>query len=93
MKTLNFEIVRQEFFNLLFKNRKTTSLDVKLALREKGYFAKQNEISNFISRITPKDYIPYFVVNNGKYNEYFITNNVDEFMNGIMNNFLTSLKF
>lgn len=92
MKNLTFDLVRKEFFSLLFKNRKTTSLDVKLALRDKNFFATQSEISNYISMIKPTDYIPFIVKNNGRYKEYVLTDDVDIFVESLINNFFTMFK-
>lgn len=92
MEILNFESVKKEFFNLLFKNRKTTSLDVKMALRNKNFFATQSQVSNFISLIKPTDYIPFIVKDNGKYKEYVLTDDVDTFVEDLINNFFNLLK-
>ena len=78
MENVNFTIVKKVFFSLLFKNKKTTSLDVKLALREKGYFATQNEVSYYLSNIGNNEYLPFHITFNGKYKEYVLSDNLDE---------------
>lgn len=92
MENLNFESVRKEFFNLLFKNRKTTSLDVKMALRNKNFFATQSDVSYYISLIKPTDYIPFIVKDNGTYKEYVLTDDVDDFVDNLITNFFNMLK-
>lgn len=92
MKNLTFDLVRKEFFSLLFKNRKTTSLDVKLALRDKNFFATQSDVSYYISLIKATDYIPFIVKDNGTYKEYVLTDDVDDFVENLINNFFTMFK-
>lgn len=87
MDKINFRAVRKEFFNLLFKNRRTTSLEVKMALRNKGYFATQNEVSSYMSNIKEDEYIPFTVNDNGKYKVYELSDNVDDFVEGLIINF------
>ena len=70
LKKLNIDIVRQLAESLMLLNGKTTPLEVKLALREHGYFALQSEVSDYLSTVAAE--MEWYYEFNGTYRRYFL---------------------
>jgi hypothetical protein len=58
---------------LVTLNGSTTTLDVKNALREQGFFAKQDQVSAYLNDISINDGDLSYVDNNGRYRVYTFT--------------------
>ena len=70
LKQINVEIVRQIAESLMLLNGKTTTLEVKLALREEGYYALQSEVSAYLSAVAAE--MEWYFQFNGTYRRYFL---------------------
>ena len=69
MKNLTDSAVIDAALDLIKKNGKTTTLDIKRALRTDGYFATQGNISVIMNTLYSSNNLEF--VNNGTYREYF----------------------
>ena len=56
---------------LIKKNGKTSSLEVKEELRSRGFFAKQNMVSDSLQQVAMQSHGEIDLRYNGKFNEYF----------------------
>lgn len=70
-KTLDKAAVEIMALQLMVQSGATTNLDVKESLRKDGYFAVQNQVSNFMRELA--DDHNWVVQNNGTYNTYSST--------------------
>jgi len=68
MKNLTLDAVKDVTLDLISKNGKTSSLDVKNELRNQGYFATQSTVSDFMNDLYTSREVDYTV--NGRYREY-----------------------
>lgn len=69
-KKIDKSIVQHHAEALMNKNGSTTTLDVKTALRQGGYFAEQNVVSDFMTEL--KAELDWDSSSNGKFNTYSI---------------------
>jgi hypothetical protein len=71
MQKLTRNDVREVARALITLNGETTNLDVKQALRKKGFWATQREVREFMLDITAKDSDMQYRDDNGVYRTYF----------------------
>lgn len=74
MKKINKNIVRRTAENLILNNDCTTTLEVKLALRNRGYFALQNEVSAIMDELLEENIFEYWC--NGVFRIYTFTDDI-----------------
>lgn len=78
-KTLTIDDVKTVLVKLLDENETTTNLDIKNALREDGFFATQEAVSQFTNELYANDDpegLDYSA--NGQYRTYFIGDSSDD---------------
>lgn len=73
MKNLTDVVIMSVAYDLITKNGKTTTLEVKKALRADGYFATQDEVSVTMSNLYAVHDLEF--INNGRYREYYLSSN------------------
>jgi len=73
MKNLSKEAVKQTAEELINDDGCTTVLDVKIALRAEGYFAKQGEVSALLFEIANEE--GWVIEENGTYRTYSFKDN------------------
>jgi hypothetical protein len=76
MTPLTKDTVKESFLKLLEDKRSTTSLDVKNDLRGKGFYAKQDEVTNLMREIADEESISFTF--NGTFRTYTNEDNTDE---------------
>lgn len=76
-KPLTMDIVKKVAEELMKKNGSTTSLDVKNELRMQGYWAKQQQVGDFM-RALHTQYAEWDSMNNGQFNTYMLNEDPDD---------------
>ena len=77
-KDLTVDAVREALYALLDEGDTTTNLDIKEALREDGYFAVQEDVSNYMDQIVVEDFTDGLDFSfNGQYRTYFLRDDDD----------------
>lgn len=69
-KNLTKEVVKNYAQALMLQNDTTTTLDVKEVLRERGYYATQEEISEIMKTLCEEE--SWCFTSNGKYKIYWL---------------------
>jgi len=72
--TLTRNDVRAVAHALMVLNGETTTLDVKEALRKKGFWATQDQVREFMLDVTQKDGDVAYRDDNGQYRVYYLVN-------------------
>jgi hypothetical protein len=68
MQALNEQAVKDIFLDLLKENGKTTTLEVKMELRKKNFLANQEDVSEYLQKISQDESIDFDF--NGRYRTY-----------------------
>ena len=76
LQSLSHEAVRQMAESLMLLNGFTTTLDVKMALREQGYKALQAEVSSFMDELAAE--LEWYFQFNGTYRVYMLDPEMEE---------------
>jgi len=84
MKMLSKEIVKIVAENHLLEFGKTTSLDVKNDLRNKGFYAVQSDVSSYLDTIAYEESWRY--VDNGKFRVYHLDADMDRLLSKFLMN-------
>lgn len=79
LKGLNQEAVRQMAESLMLLNGFTTTLDVKIALREQGYYAPQKEVSAHMEKLAAN--LEWYYQFNGIYHIYLLDPEMEDLWN------------
>ncbi|MEZ0608555.1 hypothetical protein ACAW74_08570 [Fibrella sp. WM1] len=72
LKALNRQAVRMAATMLMLAEGSTTTLNVKLYLRDQGYRAGQSEVSSWLFRIAQRE--RWVINDNGLYRVYYFPN-------------------
>lgn len=79
-KSITKDAVKEAAEDLIKQNGETTTLDVKNSLRNSGYFAKQDEVSQIMLEIGTEE--SWQINNNGIYRIYSFDQNVGSISGG-----------
>lgn len=79
LKSLNQEAVRQMAESLMLLHGFTSTLDVKMALREQGYQAQQMEVSTFMEELAVD--LDWYFKSNGTYRIYLLDQEMEDLWN------------